>query len=331
MPQAPTIAPADPLRIIFAGTPEFAAIHLAALIDSEHLLIAAYTQPDRPAGRGKKLQASPVKQLAEAARLPVHQPASLRDPKEQQILAGLGADVLVVVAYGLILPQAVLDAPRLGCLNVHASLLPRWRGAAPIQRAIEAGDTTTGITIMQMDAGLDTGAMLATTACDIGPRETAASLHDQLARIGPPLLLDVLRDLPAHQQEARAQNDKLATYAGKIIKSQAEIDWRLDAAVLDRTIRAFNPFPVCFSTLAGERVKIWQALPDNAPNSPSTAGTILRADREGILVNCGSGRLLIQQLQLPGGRILAAEQVLNARGELFAPGNCFDLPMEGPG
>jgi methionyl-tRNA formyltransferase len=331
MSQAPTIAPADSLRIIFAGTPEFAAIHLAALIDSKHQLIAAYTQPDRPAGRGKKLHASPVKQLAEAARIPVHQPASLRDPQEQQMLAGLGADVLVVVAYGLILPQAVLDAPRLGCLNVHASLLPRWRGAAPIQRAIEAGDTATGITIMQMDAGLDTGAMLATATCDISPRTTAASLHDQLARLGPPLLLEVLRDIPAHQREAMVQNDKLATYAGKIIKSQAEIDWRLDAAVLDRTIRAFNPFPVCFSSLAGERVKIWQALPASSSNSPGTPGTILRADREGILVSCGSGQLLIQQLQLPGGKTLAAEQVLNARGELFAPGNRFSLPAASAG
>jgi len=328
MPPAPATAPNGPLRIIFAGTPEFAAIHLKALINSEHTLIALYTQPDRPAGRGKKLQASPVKQLAEANRIPVYQPASLRDPAGQQTLAGLGADVLVVVAYGLILPQGVLDAPRLGCLNVHASLLPRWRGAAPIQRAIEAGDTESGITIMQMDAGLDTGAMLASAACDIGPRATAASLHDQLARIGPPLLLTVLRDLPAYQLEGRTQNDGLATYAAKIVKSEAEIDWRLDAAALDRAVRAFNPFPVCFSMLAGERVKIWQALPANATAATAAAGTILRADSDGILVNCGGGQLCLKRLQLPGGRILEAGQILNARGDLFAPGHRFSLPEQ---
>jgi len=331
MSRAPRQAPNAPLRIIFAGTPEFAAIHLQALIDSKHTLIAVYTQPDRPAGRGKKLQASPVKHLAESNRIEVFQPVSLRDPGEQQILAGLDADVLVVVAYGLILPQAVLDAPRLGCLNVHASLLPRWRGAAPIQRAIEAGDTATGITIMQMDAGLDTGGMLATAGCGIGPGTTAASLHDELARIGPPLLLAVLGDLPAYQREARAQDDTLATYAGKILKPQAEIDWRREAATLDRTIRAFNPFPVCFSTLAGKRIKIWRAVPTGSTSSPGAPGTILRADREGILVSCGGGQLLVQQLQLPGGRPLAAEQVLNAHSELFAPGCRFELPAVGEG
>lgn len=326
MPQAPATGQNTPLRIIFAGTPEFAALHLKALIDSEHLLIAAYTQPDRPAGRGRMLQASPVKQLAGRVGIPVFQPASLRDPGAQRLLAELAADVLVVVAYGLILPQAVLDAPRLGCLNVHASLLPRWRGAAPIQRAIEAGDARTGITIMQMDAGLDTGAMLATAACEIRPGTNAGTLHDELARIGPPLLLQVLADLPAYQRGAQAQDDELATYAGKILKPEAEIDWRLDAARLDRTIRAFNPFPVCFSTLAGERVKIWQARPGGGATLPAAPGTILRADRDGVLVNCGVGQLLLRQLQLPGGRPLAAEQLLNAHGALFAPGRCFDQP-----
>ncbi len=326
MPQAPATVKGPPLRIIFAGTPEFAAVHLRALIDSEHLLIAAYTQPDRPAGRGLTLQASPVKQLATRAGIPVFQPASLRDPTAQGALAELGADVLVVVAYGLILPQAVLDAPRLGCLNVHASLLPRWRGAAPIQRAIEAGDAMTGITIMQMEAGLDTGAMLATSTCGIDPGANAGTLHDELARIGPPLLLQVLADLPAYQRGAQAQNDELATYAGKILKPEAEIDWRLDAARLDRKIRAFNPFPVCFSTLAGERVKIWQAWPGGGAKLPEAPGTILRADRDGILVNCGAGQLLLRQLQLPGGKPLAVEQLLHAHGDLFAPGSCFDQP-----
>ena len=326
MPGATTSASNRALRIIFAGTPEFAAIHLRALIESKHQLIAVYTQPDRPAGRGKKLQASPVKSAAAIAGIPVHQPASLRDANEQQVLAGLAADVLVVVAYGLILPQVVLDAPRLGCLNVHASLLPRWRGAAPIQRAIEAGDTETGITIMQMDAGLDTGDMLATARCGIDNLTTAASLHDVLADLGPPLLLEVLRDLPRFQRNAQKQSGELATYAGKILKSEAEIDWRLDARALDRAIRAFNPFPVCFTTLKDERVKVWQARPAGAISLPESPGSILKADRDGILVNCGAGQLLVQTLQLPGGRPLAAEQILNARGELFAPGACFGLP-----
>jgi methionyl-tRNA formyltransferase len=311
------------LRLLFAGTPDFAAIHLKALVDSEHQLIGVYTQPDRPAGRGKKLQASPVKRLAAEAQLPVFQPASLRGEKEQQQLAELGADALVVVAYGLILPQAVLDAPRLGCLNVHASLLPRWRGAAPIQRAIEAGDRETGITIMQMDAGLDTGDMLATATCPIRPDTSAASLHDELAELGAPLLLSVLNDLPRFQQNALPQDDSAATYAPKILKSEAGLDWTRDAADLDRAIRAFNPFPVCFSTLAGERVKIWQAEPLSGATGPISPGTILRADREGILVSCGSGQLRIQRLQLPGGKPLSAEQILNARRELLSPGQQF--------
>jgi methionyl-tRNA formyltransferase len=311
------------LRLLFAGTPDFAASHLKALIDSKHQLIGVYTQPDRPAGRGKKLQASPVKRLAAEAQLPVFQPASLRGEEEQRQLAELDVEALVVVAYGLILPQAVLDTPRLGCLNVHASLLPRWRGAAPIQRAIEAGDRETGITIMQMDAGLDTGDMLATATCPIRPDTSAASLHDELAELGAPLLLSVLNDLPRFQQNALPQDDSAATYAPKILKSEAGLDWTRDAADLDRAIRAFNPFPVCFSTLAGERVKIWQAEPLSGATGPISPGTILRADREGILVSCGSGQLRIQRLQLPGGKPLSAEQILNARRELLSPGQQF--------
>jgi methionyl-tRNA formyltransferase len=312
-----------PLRLIFAGTPEFAATHLNALIDSEHQLLAVYTQPDRPAGRGKKLQASPVKQLAQDKGIPVRQPLSLKDAEAQRELAALDADLLVVVAYGLILPQAVLDIPRLGCLNVHASLLPRWRGAAPIQRAIEAGDTQTGITIMQMDAGLDTGDMLATGHCAIDQFTTAASLHDRLAELGPPLLLEVLHDLPDSQRQAAKQDDKLATYASKILKPEAAIDWHRDAAELDRSIRAFNPFPVCYTTLGGERIKIWQARPASTVRAAEPPGCILRADREGIVVNCGVGQLTIQRLQLAGGKVLDTEQLLNARAELFAPGQQF--------
>ncbi len=318
--------PDAPLKLIFAGTPDFSARHLRVLLDSEHQLIAAYTQPDRPAGRGRKLQPSPVKTLALEAGIPVYQPASLKGEEEQRELSGLGADVMIVVAYGLILPQAVLDAPRLGCLNVHASLLPRWRGAAPIQRAIAAGDTRTGVTIMQMDAGLDTGDMLATASCSIGPDTTAATLHDELARLGAPLLLEVLSDLPARQDQAQVQDPELATYAHKILKTEAALDWRQSASELDRNIRAFNPYPVCFSTLQGERVKIQHAVPAGTATLPEAPGTILRADRQGILVNCGRGQLCITRLQLPGGKPLAAEQLLNARGDLFAPGQVFDSP-----
>lgn len=312
------------MRLAFAGTPEFAARHLAALLDSEHDVVAVYTQPDRPAGRGKKLHASLVKQLALDAQVPVRQPSSLRDSAERDALAAMGADVLIVVAYGLILPQAILDTPLYGCLNVHASLLPRWRGAAPIQRAIQAGDAQTGITIMQMDAGLDTGDMLASATCDIGPDTTSASLLEELAELGPPLLLQVLSDLPAFRSRATAQDDSLATYAEKIGKAEAALDWSRDVVELERAVRAFNPFPVCYSTIGGERVKLWQVSPAGRAPLEEAPGTILRADRNGILVNCGAGQLNIQCLQLPGGKPLTAAQILNARSELFSPGARFD-------
>lgn len=264
-----------------------------------------------------------MKQLALDCGLAVYQPNSLKTQEAQDEMRALQPDVLVVVAYGLILPQAVLDVPALGCLNVHASVLPRWRGAAPIQRAIEAGDTRTGITIMQMDAGLDTGDMLATANCPIDSESTAASLHDELARLGPPLLLDVLNDLETYQRNGKSQIDTEATYAEKILKSEAQIDWNRDAREIDRAIRAFNPFPICFSSLEDERVKIWQAEPVSGPTDPIRPGTILKADREGILVSCGSGQLRIRRLQLPGGKPLTAEQVLNARRELLSPGQVF--------
>lgn len=310
------------LRIAFAGTPEFAAAYLQALTESKHQLIAAYTQPDRPAGRGKRIQSSPVKQQAEAAGIPVFQPSSLKTDTEEQALARLEPDVLIVVAYGLILPQAILDVPRYGCLNVHASILPRWRGAAPIQRAIEAGDETTGVTIMQMDAGLDTGKMLAVYSCDIG-KHTGASLHHALAEAGPPLLLEVLDDLENRQQMAQAQNEDGATYASKITKSEAELDWEQDSRVLERKVRAFNAFPVCYSQLGEQRIRIWSAsqLKEDCGDTPP--GTIVSADANGIAVSCGSGQLLIQTLQLPGGKALSTEQVLNAHRQRFAPGECF--------
>jgi len=309
----------SPLRIVFAGTPEFAAIHLDALLHSEHQLLAAYTQPDRPAGRGKKLQASPVKKLAQESAIPVYQPLTLKGEEQQAQLAALQPDVLVVVAYGLILPQAVLDIPRLGCLNVHASLLPRWRGAAPIQRAIQNGDKETGVTIMQMDAGLDTGNMVASCQCSIGPETNAASLHDELAEIGAPLLTKVLADLPTYLSQATRQDDALATYAAKILKPEGEVDWNLDAKSLDQLVRAFNPFPACFTTIGPDRLKIWEA--EIVPGaSQQAAGTITQADRSGIKVSCGDSELRLTRLQLPGGKILTAEQMLNAKHELFTPG-----------
>ncbi|HEY6130573.1 MAG TPA: methionyl-tRNA formyltransferase [Halioglobus sp.] len=313
------------LRVIFAGTPAFAATHLESLIKSEHQLLAVYTQPDRPAGRGRKLQASPVKILAEQVGLNVYQPASLKDKEVQQQLADLGADVMVVVAYGLILPQAVLDTPRFGCLNVHASLLPRWRGAAPIQRAIEAGDATTGITIMQMNAGLDTGAMLASVNCPIGSRTNAASLHEELALLGPPLLQQVLGDIEHRRSLGETQDDRRASYAHKILKAEAQIDWCHSAQELDRKVRAFNPFPVCYSCLNGERVRFWQARPLNSEVSLEPPGTIVRAGEEGLVVSCGNGALAIEVLQLEGGKALSAQQLLSAHRALFAPGSRFAL------
>lgn len=317
------------LKVVFAGTPDFSAHHLKSIIDSKHQLLAVYTQPDRPAGRGKKLQASPVKMLAQNARIPVLQPQSLKDEVAQAELAALNADVLIVVAYGLILPQKVLDTPRFGCINVHASLLPRWRGAAPIQRAIQAGDTTSGTTIMQMDAGLDTGNMLASSTCAITPETTTASLHNELAALGAPLLLEVLADLPRFQSSGVPQTDEHATYAHKILKPEAELDWSQDVTGLDRCIRAFNPFPAAFTHLNGERVKIWEASPAGHSFPESPPGTILRADRDGILVSCKNGELSIKRLQLAGGKTLTAEQILNSRSELFAPTNRFDAPKKG--
>jgi methionyl-tRNA formyltransferase len=265
--------------------------------------------------------------MAELAGLTVCQPASLKNEEAQRQLAAFNADVMVVVAYGLILPQAVLDTPRLGCLNVHASLLPRWRGAAPIQRAIEAGDATTGITIMQMNAGLDTGEMLACVSCPIGSRTNAADLHDELALLGPPLLGDVLAAIESHQRHSRPQDDEHANYAHKILKPEAQIDWRHSASVLDHKIRAFNPFPVCYCELDGQRVRIWQASPLLSTAATQMPGTILRADKEGITVRCGEGELTIEVLQLEGGKPLEAKQLLSAYQALFATGKHFTLPV----
>ncbi|MDB9706270.1 methionyl-tRNA formyltransferase [Porticoccaceae bacterium] len=306
------------MRVLFAGTPDFAAAHLQALLDAPTIsVIGVYSQPDRPAGRGKKLTASPVKKLALKHQLPVFQPQSLKDPEQQRILSELQADIMVVVAYGLILPQAILDAPRLGCINVHASILPRWRGAAPIQRAIEAGDAETGVTIMQMDAGLDTGAMLSVSRCDIDSNETSASLHSKLEVLGAPALLHTLESLNSGLAVAVEQDDQLSCYAAKITKQEALIDWSQSAQILDRQIRAFNPFPAAYTTLDELRIKIWQAEPTAA--SGLTPGQIISADSAGILVSCGEQSLLLTEIQLPGKSRMAVSEVLKSRGELFAP------------
>ncbi|WP_096086668.1 methionyl-tRNA formyltransferase [Agaribacterium haliotis] len=298
-----------PLKIIFAGTPVFAERHLQALIDSEHKVVAVYTQPDRPAGRGKKLSASPVKQLALTHDIPVLQPQSLKSDEAQAELADLGADLMVVVAYGLLLPKAVLDTPRLGCINVHGSILPRWRGAAPIQRAVEAGDKQTGITIMQMDIGLDTGAMLFKALCDIDSDETSASLHDKLAEIGPPALIKSLSLLEQGLIEAEAQDDKLSNYAAKIDKQEALIDWSETAELIERKLRAFFPFPVCYSELNGQRFKIHKAtLIDN--NSVGEVG-VLSVVGDSVEVQCGRGKLSLEQIQLPGKKAMAVQDWLN--------------------
>ena len=311
---------ANKLRIIFAGTPEFAALHLDALLDSAHNIVAVYTQPDRPAGRGKKLQASPVKQRAVARGIPVLQPPSLKDPEVQKVLSDFEADVMVVVAYGLILPQAVLDAPRLGCINVHASLLPRWRGAAPIQRAIEAGDAKTGTSIMQMEAGLDTGPILAMAECHIESETTAAELHDTLASLGAPLLVSTLGSVEQHLRDAVTQDDSLACYAEKILKPEARIDWRESAEEIARKVAAFNPFPVCFTELGNDRLKLWRATAQPSANHEAPPGTLLASDNNGILIACGEGALLATELQLPGGRAMSSQDLLNARAQSFSPG-----------
>jgi methionyl-tRNA formyltransferase len=308
-----------PLRIIFAGTPDFAARHLQALLDAGHQIIAVYTQPDRPAGRGQQLQPSAVKQLALQHNLAVYQPKSLKKAPAQQELAALDADLIIVVAYGLILPQAVLDTPRLGCINVHGSLLPRWRGAAPIQRAIWAGDTQTGVTIMQMDAGLDTGAMLSMVSCDIDDTDTSASLYDKLAILGPKALLAALTDLPALQQQAQIQDNSHASYAEKLHKDEAILDFNKSASALQREIRAFNPWPVSYITLAQGSIKVWQAKAEDGC-SDKAAGTVLSADKHGIRIACANSTLLITQLQPPGKKAMATADFLNGRADWLSPG-----------
>ncbi|GKX55445.1 methionyl-tRNA formyltransferase [Leminorella grimontii] len=310
----------EPLRIIFAGTPDFAARHLDALLSSRHTVVAAFTQPDRPAGRGNRLTPSPVKELALRHQVPVFQPASLRPEENQRLVAELNADVMVVVAYGLILPQAVLDMPPLGCINVHGSLLPRWRGAAPIQRSLWAGDAETGVTIMQMDAGLDTGDMLYKLSCPILAEDTSATLYDKLAELGPHGLLETLEQLASGTAVAQKQDDSQANYAQKLSKEEARLDWTLSAAQLERCIRAFNPWPVSYFTIDEQPVKVWAAtvIDKKITEAP---GTIIAADKSGIQIATAEGVLNMTQLQPAGKKAMSAQDILNSRREWFIPGN----------
>lgn len=308
------------LRIIFAGTPDFAARHLDALLSSGHQVVGVFTQPDRPAGRGKKLMPSPVKVLAEEHSLPVFQPASLRPQENQQLVADLNADVMVVVAYGLILPKAVLDMPRLGCINVHGSLLPRWRGAAPIQRSLWAGDADTGVTIMKMDVGLDTGDMLYKLSCPITAEDTSATLYDKLAELGPKGLIDTLQQLADNRARPEVQDEALVTYAEKLSKEEARLDWTLSAAHLERCIRAFNPWPMSWLEIDGQPVKVWQASVI-AGQANAAPGTIIEASKQGIQVATVEGILNLESLQPAGKKAMSAQDLLNSRREWFTPGN----------
>ncbi|AOR62624.1 methionyl-tRNA formyltransferase [Pectobacterium wasabiae] len=313
----------DSLRIIFAGTPDFAARHLDALLSSGHEVVGVFTQPDRPSGRGNKLTPSPVKVLAEQHNIPVFQPKSLRPAENQAMVEALSADVMVVVAYGLILPQPVLSMPRLGCINVHGSLLPLWRGAAPIQRALWAGDSETGVTIMQMDVGLDTGAMLHKISCPILSQDTSATLYDKLAELGPRGLLETLEQLATGSAVAEAQNDALATYAEKLSKEEARLDWQLSAEQLERCIRAFNPWPVSYFIVDEQPVKVWKAEVITKSHGLQP-GTIIQAEKQGIQVATANGVLNIQELQPAGKKVMSAQDLLNSRREWFVPGNTLN-------
>ncbi|WP_369789546.1 methionyl-tRNA formyltransferase [Rouxiella sp. WC2420] len=312
------------LRIIFAGTPDFAARHLDALLTSEHQIVGVFTQPDRPAGRGNKLTPSPVKTLALQHDIPVFQPKSLRPEENQHLVADLQADVMVVVAYGLILPKAVLAMPELGCINVHGSLLPRWRGAAPIQRSLWAGDAETGVTIMQMDVGLDTGDMLHKIHCPIEAEDTSATLYAKLAELGPVGMLETLQQLEQGTASPEVQDESLVTYAEKLSKEEARLDWSLSAGQLERCIRAFNPWPVSYFVIDDQPVKVWQAQVIDADKSGLAPGTILAADKKGIQIATAQGVLNITQLQPAGKKPMSAQDLLNSRSEWFTPGTVLN-------
>ena len=310
------------LKLIFAGTPEFSATALAALVDSPHQVIAVYTQPDRPAGRGLKLTYSPVKQLALDRKLPLFQPSTLKDPAEQEKLAALKADAMIVAAYGLILPAAVLSAPRLGCINIHPSLLPRWRGATPIQRTILAGDSRTGVSIMKMEEGVDSGPVLLKAEYTLKTDETSESLHQRLAELGATTLLKTLDRYAEGSLSPQPQDPAKATHAPKITKEEARIDWNKPALELERLVRAFYPWPIAYTLFQDETLRIHSALalPQLSPAKP---GTIVAAEAEGLDVATGKGLLRLRRIQAPGGRVLAIADFLNARQKDLLIGNCF--------
>ena len=307
------------MRLVFAGTPDFAATALKALIAAGHTIVGVYSQPDRPAGRGRKLQPSPVKQVALDHEIPVFQPETLKTAEAQKQLADLKPDVMIVAAYGLILPKSVLDIPTHGCLNIHASLLPRWRGAAPIQRAIAAGDAETGITIMQMDEGLDTGAMLLKSLTAIDTSDTGGSLHDRLAELGGKAIIEALELLKKGELTGEPQNDDLACYASKLSKTEGHIDWATDATAIERLIRAFNPWPGTYTDLGDQRIRIHEARA-LVTDSDAFPGTVVHRDRDGIDIACGNGTLRITRLQLPGSRAQSVNDLINGGKELLMPG-----------
>ncbi|MBU3847615.1 MAG: methionyl-tRNA formyltransferase [Candidatus Acinetobacter avistercoris] len=320
------------MKIIFAGTPEFAASALAALLNTTHEIVAVYTQPDRKAGRGQKLSASAVKQLALEHQIPVYQPLNFKSSTDegraaQNELHALQADVMVVAAYGLILPQVVLDTPKYGCLNIHGSLLPRWRGAAPIQRAIATGDLETGITIMKMAAGLDTGDMMFKTICPISADDTSATLHDKLATQGAQAIVQVLESeerLQHYLDSREVQNENFTVYAHKLSKAEAQIDWQQSATEIDRNIRAFNPWPVAFTPIdESQNLRIWKSSLSNLTATTEVAGEVISIDKNGVHVACGDRSVVcITDLQWPGGKALNAVQINQTQklhvGHIFA-------------
>lgn len=309
------------MRIIFAGTPEFAAQHLQALLSSDHEVVAVYTQPDRPAGRGNKLTPSAVKQVAQQHNLPVYQPVSLKDSNAQDEFKSINTDIMVVVAYGIILPLAILNTPRFGCVNVHGSILPRWRGAAPIQRAIWAGDKETGVTIMQMDEGLDTGDILHIAQLPIAPSDTSASLYNKLAELGPTALISSLDNFSS--LKPIKQQNELATYAEKLSKQEAKVDWSNSAEQLSLNVRAFNPWPVVWFSFNDAAIKIWAATEQKLSASEQAKyqiGEVLQYNKSGLLVCCGEHALLITQLQQPNKKAQTIENTVNGQPNLFTVG-----------
>ncbi|EPJ48570.1 MAG: methionyl-tRNA formyltransferase [Osedax symbiont Rs2] len=316
------------LKIVFAGTPEFAAQSLSALLGSQHQVVASYTQPDRRSGRGKKITQSAVKKLSLSHDIPVYQPVNFKDPHSIQQLADLNADIMVVVAYGILLPESVLNTPKLGCINVHASLLPKWRGAAPIERALLAGDPATGVTIMQMDKGLDTGDMLHKQTIEISETMTSGELHDALVPVGCSALLETLTQIANGTSTAPRQDDQLACYASKLFKAEGLIDWNLDAQQISLLIRGLSPRPVAFSYIGETVIRLWDASTSNCDIDPlfdtSLIGSICAADKLGIEVYCKGGtKILIKSLQVPGGKQLSARDLINSKRQLFSPGNRF--------